>query len=35
VHDPDAILAAAEEAGLRLAHRRRGAIWEVAALRRA
>ena len=35
VHDPDAILAAAEEAGLRLAHRDRGAVWEVAALRRA
>jgi hypothetical protein len=35
VHDPDAILAAAGEAGLRVAHRRRGVIWEVAALRRA
>jgi hypothetical protein len=35
VHDPERILAAAEEAGLQLEHRRRGLVWEVAALRRA
>ena len=34
VHDPDEILAAAEAAGLRLEHRRRGAVWEIAALTR-
>lgn len=35
VHPPDAILAAARAEGLVLAHRDRGAVWEVAALRRA
>ena len=34
VHDPEEILTAAEDAGLRLAHRRRGGVWEIAALTR-
>jgi hypothetical protein len=35
VHDPRAILEAAQAAGLRLEHRHRGVVWEVASLRRA
>jgi hypothetical protein len=35
VHPPEAILAAARAEGLVLAHRDRGAVWEIAAMRRA